>query len=59
VEADGRRWHSTRAEFERDLVRSRAIVSAGWRHYRYGWTDVHQRGMALRAEITTALVTAA
>lgn len=53
VEADGRRWHSTRRDFERDLTRSRAITAAGWRHYRYGWTDVHQRPAAVRAELET------
>ena len=52
IEADGRRWHSTRQEFERDLQRSRAITSAGWQHFRYGWADVHQRGAAVRSEIS-------
>lgn len=56
VESDGRRWHSTRQEFERDLERSRHITAAGWRHYRYGWTDVHQRPAAVRAEIAAALI---
>lgn len=55
VEADGRRWHSTSREFEADLVRSRAIVAAGWRHYRYGWADIHQRAAAVRAEITAVV----
>jgi hypothetical protein len=55
IEADGRRWHSTRQEFERDMARSRAITAAGWRHYRYGWADVHQRGEAVKAEIMTIL----
>jgi hypothetical protein len=55
VEADGRRWHSTRADFERDLVRTRAITAAGWIHLRYGWTDVHDRADAVRAEVTAAL----
>lgn len=55
AEADGRRWHSTRQEFERDLQRSRAIVGAGWRHYRYGWADVHQRPMTVRTELIAAL----
>ncbi len=52
VEGDGRRWHSTRDELERDLTRARSITSAGWRHYRYGWTDVHQRAPTVQAEIT-------
>ncbi|MDQ3305813.1 MAG: hypothetical protein M3535_07505 [Actinomycetota bacterium] len=55
IEADGRRWHSTRRDFERDLARVRAITAAGWRHYRYGWTDVHQRAGFVRAEITSVV----
>lgn len=55
AEADGRRWHSTRKEFERDLLRSRAITAAGWGHYRYSWSDVHQRAAAVRTEITNVV----
>lgn len=51
VEADGRIWHSTKSDFERDLVRSRGLASAGWTHYRYGWTDVHERQAAVLAEL--------
>jgi predicted transcriptional regulator of viral defense system len=57
VEADGRRWHSTRRDFERDLARVRAITAAGWSHYRYGWADVHQHAPRVRAELT-AVITA-
>lgn len=52
VEADGRRWHATRQDFERDLVRRRAIAAAGWRHHPFGWTDVHERPDAVRRHIT-------
>lgn len=52
IEADGRRWHSTRREFEHDLQRSRAITAAGWHHYRYGWADIHQRPAVVRSEIS-------
>ncbi len=58
IEADGRRWHSTRHDFERDMARSRAITAAGWNHYRYGWADVHQRATAVRAEITAVFASA-
>jgi len=51
VEAGGRRWHSTTADFERDLRRSRAIVAMGWRHVRYGWTDVQQRPSEVLREV--------
>lgn len=50
VEADGRRWHSTRREFERGMARIRAITAAGWDHYHYGWNDVHPRPEGVKAE---------
>jgi uncharacterized protein DUF559 len=55
VEADGRRWHATSAEFERDLARHNDITTAGWRLFRYGWADVHQRPDATRAAIAAAV----
>ena len=58
VEADGRRWHSTRREFERGMARIRAITAAGWEHYRYGWNDVHRGPAGVKAEIT-GVITAA
>jgi hypothetical protein len=51
VEADGRRWHATSADFERDVARHNAVTAAGWRLYRFGWADVHQR----RDRTTTTL----
>lgn len=58
IEADGRRWHSTRQDFERGMARRRAITAAGWDHYSYGWADVHQRAATVRAEITAVFASA-
>lgn len=55
VEADGRRWHATSADFQRDLARHNAVTAAGWRLYRYGWADVHQRPDSTRAELAAAV----
>jgi hypothetical protein len=56
VEADGHRWHATRAQLERDLARRRRIRAAGWEHYAYGWGDVHDRPDAVIAELTSLFV---
>jgi hypothetical protein len=58
VEADGRRWHATSADFEWDLARHNAVTAAGWQLYRYGWADVHRRPDRTRAGIAAALSTA-
>ncbi len=55
VEADGRRWHATAADFHRDLIRHNAVTAAGWRLFRYGWADVHQRRAETRAELARLL----
>ncbi|HZB71836.1 MAG TPA: DUF559 domain-containing protein, partial [Acidimicrobiales bacterium] len=47
VEADGRRWHSASADFERDMARANSIAASGWTLYRFGWSDVHQRPEAI------------
>ncbi len=57
VEADGRRWHATSADFERDLARHNAVTAAGWRLYRYGWADVHRRADRTRGALAAALAT--
>jgi hypothetical protein len=43
VEADGRRWHATTADFERDRARANSITASGWSLYRFGWADVRER----------------
>lgn len=56
AEADGRLWHSTSADFERDLRRVRGIQAAGWRHVRYGWADVTRRQDDVVAELRSFFV---
>jgi hypothetical protein len=56
VEADGHRWHATRADLERDLARRRKIRAAGWDHYAYGWGDVHDRPDTVVAELASLFV---
>jgi hypothetical protein len=51
VEADGRRWHSTKRDFERDLIRCRGIQALGLSHHRYGWNDVVNHGLTVIAEL--------
>jgi hypothetical protein len=41
VELDGRATHGTRAAFERDRVRDRALQAAGWRVARITWRQLH------------------
>ena len=55
VEADGRRWHATATDFERDLARHNAVTAAGWRLYRFGWADVHQRRERTLATLSAVL----
>jgi hypothetical protein len=50
-EADGRRWHSTKADFERWLIRDRALKELGWDVRYYGWTDVVERTLATIHEL--------
>lgn len=44
IELDGRRWHSARADVERDRSKSNLLAALGWRLLRFGWSDVHDRG---------------
>jgi very-short-patch-repair endonuclease len=55
VEADGRRWHSTSADFERDMARANSISASGWTLYRFGWSDVHQRPATVEALLRRVL----
>lgn len=40
IEADGYRWHSGRARWERDLARRNVLTSLGWRVVHVTWTDL-------------------
>jgi hypothetical protein len=59
VEADGRRWHATTADFERDRARGNSITASGWSLYRFGWTDVRERRAGTVASIHRAFRAAA
>jgi very-short-patch-repair endonuclease len=41
VELDSRRFHGTRAAFERDRARDRVLQAAGWRVVRITWRQLH------------------
>ena len=59
VEADGRRWHATTADFERDRARGNSITASGWSLYRFGWSDVRERRAGVVASIHRAFRAAA
>jgi hypothetical protein len=40
VEADGRRFHSTRTAFERDRRRDQRLIRSGWQVVRFTWRQV-------------------
>jgi very-short-patch-repair endonuclease len=44
IEADGRVWHSGRADFTRDRQRANRLAHAGWTLLRYGWADLQRAG---------------
>jgi very-short-patch-repair endonuclease len=51
VELDGYAAHGTRAAFERDRERDRALLAAGWRVLRITWRQLHDRPGRLAAEL--------
>ena len=55
IELDGRRWHSGRADLERDRAKSNVLVALGWRLLRFGWADVHDRGAGVVAAVAELL----
>jgi hypothetical protein len=59
VEADGRRWHATAEDFERDRTRGNSIAASGWTLYRFGWADLHERRAAVQETLLRALRPAA
>jgi very-short-patch-repair endonuclease len=44
IEADGRRWHSGRADFQNDRSRGNVLAAAGWTILCFTWDDVRRRG---------------
>ncbi|MGH8958306.1 MAG: DUF559 domain-containing protein [Acidimicrobiia bacterium] len=43
VEADGRRWHSRQADFERDRTRDNAATAVGIATLRFTWDMLKRR----------------
>lgn len=54
IEADGRIWHSGRADFSRDRHRANRLAGLGWTLLRYGWADL-DRGRDLVHDVARML----
>jgi very-short-patch-repair endonuclease len=55
VELDGYETHGTRAAFESDRARDRALQAAGWRVVRVTWRQLQERPAAVVAELRILL----
>ncbi len=55
LESEGRRWHATRGDFERDIARTNELQADGWQVLRAGWTDVHHRPGQIEALLRQVL----
>jgi hypothetical protein len=55
AELDGHASHATRAAFERDRARDRALQAAGWRVVRITWRQLHDEPWSLAAELRILL----
>jgi len=55
VEAEGYRWHSGRARWERDLARRNVLAAQGWRVVHVTWNDLKYRPDGTLRGIRTAL----
>lgn len=55
VELDGYETHGTRAAFESDRARDRALQLAGWRVCRVTWRQLHERPAAVVSELSVLL----
>jgi very-short-patch-repair endonuclease len=56
VEADGRRWHATKRDFEQGLVRRRQLRMLGWDVSTYGWSDVVDAAESVVFELRSLLL---
>jgi hypothetical protein len=54
-EGDGRRWHATTADMERDRARANSIAASGWALFRFGWADVRERRAGVIATVHRAV----
>jgi len=55
IEADGYRWHSSRADWSRDQTRLNELVAQGWRILRITWADIEGGGSRLIANLRSLL----
>lgn len=55
IEADGYRYHSGRAAWQRDLERRNRLTSRGWRVIHVTWADISSGGKEIVTEIRRAL----
>jgi very-short-patch-repair endonuclease len=55
LEADGRRWHSSRADFQRDRTRANLLAAEGWTVLRFTADDIRKRGAEVAAEVAGVL----
>jgi very-short-patch-repair endonuclease len=55
VEADGRRFHSTRTAFERDRRRDQRLIRSGWQVVRFTWRQVVDEPSYVSATVTAIL----
>ncbi|MBW8825972.1 MAG: type IV toxin-antitoxin system AbiEi family antitoxin domain-containing protein [Acidobacteria bacterium] len=51
AEADGRRWHATRKDYEAGLIRRRQLQQLGWDVRYYGWADVVEQAATVIDEL--------
>jgi len=58
VELDGYETHGTRAAFERDRARDRALQAAGWRVVRITWRQLDDTPRRIAAELSALLAAA-
>lgn len=59
VELDGHATHGTRASFEEDRARDRALVAAGWRVIRITWRQLRDEPEQIVADLRASLTPAA
>jgi very-short-patch-repair endonuclease len=55
AELDGHAAHGTRAAFERDRNRDRALQALGWRTVRVTWRQLHEHESAVVADLRRLL----
>jgi very-short-patch-repair endonuclease len=55
VELDSHTYHSTRASFESDRARDRALIAAGWRVMRITWRQLNDEPAALTRDVRASL----